>query len=537
MMDFPLTLPVILRRAEQHFGHKEIVTRRPDRSLHRYTYADFARRVRKLAVALKALGVESGDRVATFGWNHHQHLETYFGVPTAGAVVHTLNIRLHPNDLTYIVNHAKDRVVIVDKTLLPAFERFRSSIDVQHVICVSEDGEVPDGMLDFEALLASADEKTFADLNLSEQQAAAMCYTSGTTGRPKAVVYSHRAIVLHTLAEASGDCLGIREADTALPVVPLFHANGWGFPFVSTMVGAKQVYPGPYLDPASLLELFQIERVTVTAGVPTIWLGILQTLDKNPGAYDLRSLERMAVGGSAAPLSMIKAYQERHGIKIIQAWGMTEMTPLGTVCKIPSDLEDAPIEAQYEYRARQGTPAALVEIRGRSDEGLIPWDDKTMGELEVRGPWVARAYYNSPGSEDRFTEDGWFKTGDIVTINARGCIKIQDRSKDVIKSGGEWISSVDLENALMGHPAVAEAAVIGVADPKWAERPLAVVVLKEGQTATAEELREFLAPSFAKWWLPDAVEFVDQIPKTAVGKFLKSALRDKYKDYRLPETW
>lgn len=531
MMDFQLTIPAITRRADRHFGPKDIVTRLADRSLHRYTYADMVSRAKRLALALRRLGLAEGDRVATFGWNHHQHLEAYIGIPTAGFVLHTLNIRLHPNDLTYIVNHARDRVIIVDKGLYPLLGKFRAGIGVEHIICVSDDGAIPDGTLDYEQLLADVDDADFTYPDLNEDQAAALCYTSGTTGRPKGVLYSHRALALHSLGACLADGLGISETDVVLPVVPLFHANGWGFPYACTMVGAKQVFPGPYLDAASLLDLFERERVTVTGGVPTIWLGILQAMDREPHRYDLSSLRSMAVGGSAAPLALIKAMQERHGLRVVHAWGMTETTPLGTVGVLPSYLQDASPEAQYAYRARQGRPSPFVEIRARNDDGEVAWDDQTMGELEVRGPWVARAYYNGQESEDRFTDDGWFKTGDIVTIDPRGSIKVQDRAKDVIKSGGEWISSIDLENALMGHPAVAEAAVIGIPHPKWQERPLAVVVLKTGQVATIEELRSHLAAQFARWWVPDDVVFVDEIPKTAVGKFLKTALRDKFKEY------
>jgi fatty-acyl-CoA synthase len=532
MMDFQLTIPSMLRRAEQLFGAREIVSRQPDRSFHRYTYADFIARAKRLAVGLRKLGIQPGDRVATLCWNHHQHLEAYFAVPAMGAVLHTLNLRLHPNDLTYIANHAGDKALIVDASLLPLLEKFRDRVALERVLVVGGDAELPTDTLAYESILDGADEQAFSYPDLDEHAAAAMCFTSGTTGRPKGVVYSHRAIVLHSLGAALPDALGLHEADVTMPVVPMFHVNAWGFPFTATLVGAKQVYPGPYLDPASLLEDLQNERVTVTAGVPTIWLGILQRLDQNPGAYDLSTLRMMAVGGSAAPLSMIRGFQERHGLNVLHAWGMTEMTPLGTVATLPPDLLDASDEVRYQYRAKQGRPIPLVEARAQGDAGPVPWDGETMGELEVRGPWIASAYYNSPGSEDRFSEDGWFRTGDIVTIDRRGFVKIQDRSKDVIKSGGEWISSVELENALMGHPAVAEAAVIAIPDPKWQERPLAAVVLKPGQSATAEELRAFLAPNFASWWLPDAIELVDQIPKTSVGKFLKSALREQFKDYR-----
>ncbi|WP_029215150.1 long-chain fatty acid--CoA ligase [Kallotenue papyrolyticum] len=531
IMDYPLTLTAILQRAEQLFGTRPIVTRLPSRELHRYTYADFVERAKRLAVALRALGVQPGERVATLLWNSYQHLEAYFGIPATGAVLHTLNLRLHPDDLTYIVNHADDRVLIVDATLLPLYEQFRARIHPERVIVVGSGAG--DGLLDYEALLADADPTSFVYPALDERAAAAMCYTSGTTGRPKGVLYSHRALALHSLAVALADCLALSERDAVLPVVPMFHANAWGLPFAATMVGAKQVFPGPHLDPESLLDLFEREQVTMTAGVPTIWLGVVQALDRQPERWRLTPGMRMAVGGSAAPEGLIRAL-DRHNLRLIHAWGMTEMSPVGTVSHLAPDLLDAPPDTQYAYRALQGRPLPFIEIRARGDAGFVPWDGTSMGELEVRGPWVASAYYNAPEGDDKFTEDGWFRTGDVVTIDPRGYVKITDRTKDLIKSGGEWISSVDLENALMGHPAVAEAAVIAVAHPKWQERPLAVVVLKAGQQATAEELRAYLAERFARWWLPDAFEFVDAIPRTSTGKFLKSALRERFRDYRLP---
>ncbi len=534
MMEFQLTLPAILRRAESIFARKEIVTRLPDKSLHRYTYAEFGRRARKLATALKQLGVGYGDRVATLCWNHSQHLEAYFGIPLAGAILHTLNLRLHPDDLAYIVKHAGDKVLIVDRSLLPLYEQFRDGVRDMRVIVLAHGDGVPDGMLDYEALLVAAGEPPKTDPEFDERQAAAMCYTTGTTGKPKGVLYSHRALVLHSLGGALADTLGVRETDTVLPVVPMFHANAWGLPFQSAMTGAKQVFPGPHLDPVSLCELLQDERVTLTGGVPTIWMGILHLLDKNPKAYDLSSIRAMVVGGSAAPPAMIRGFQERHNLHVLHAWGMTEMSPLGTVSVVPSDLVDGPADARYASRGKQGRPAPFVEIRARGDEGLIAWDGKSMGELEVRGPWIAAAYYNAEASAaDRFTDDGWFRTGDIVTIDERGYIEVQDRAKDLIKSGGEWISSVALENALMGHTAVAEAAVVAVPHPKWDERPLAVVVLKDGATTTADDLRAYLGERFAKWWIPDAVEFVPAIPRTSAGKFQKAALREQFRNYHL----
>ncbi len=531
IMDYQLTLPAMLRRAELHFGSKEIVTRLPNKEFHRYTYADFVRRAKQLSLALQKLGVQPGDRVGTFCWNHYRHLEAYFGVPTAGAVLHTLNIRLFPDDLTYIVNHAADKVIIVDKILLPLVEKFRERVQTQLFIVVGDDGEVPAGMLDYETLLAAEDVNSFVYPEFDENQAAAMCYTSGTTGRPKGVLYSHRAIALHSLAAALPDVMAISERDTVLAVVPMFHANAWGMPYTCTMVGAKQVYPGPHLDPVSLLEDFEQEKVTFTGGVPTIWLAIIQMLEQNPTKWKLTPGMRMIVGGSAVPEAMIRNF-DKFNLKVIQAWGMTEMAPLGTVAGLVSELAEASLDEQYAYRSLQGTPSPFIEIRARGEKDFIPWDGRAMGELEVRGPWVASAYFNSPEAADRFTEDGWFRTGDVVTINRRGAMKIQDRSKDLIKSGGEWISSVDLENALMGHPAVAEAAVIAVPHPKWDERPLAVVVLKPGQDVSSEELITFITPQFAKWWLPEAIEFVQTIPRTATGKFLKTALREQFPAFK-----
>lgn len=535
IMDYQLTIPAILRRTEALFGHKQVVSRLPDKSLFRYTYADMIPRSKQLGLALKKLGIETGDRVGTFCWNHHLHLEAYFGIPGIGAVLHTLNLRLHPDDLTYIANHANDKAIIVDDVLLPLFDKFRDRLNCQHVIVIPTEGGVPEGALDYEQLLAAEDPAEFVAPELDERSAAAMCYTSGTTGKPKGVVYSHRAVAVHSMGAAMTDTLGISEADVVLPIVPMFHANAWGLPFACALVGASQIFPGPFLDPESVLDLLEREKVTVTGGVPTVWLGMLQLLDKAPGKRDLSRIRSVIVGGSAAPRSLIQGLQERHGLRMLHSWGMTELAPLGTVCNVPSDLCDAPKEQQYDLRIKQGFPAPFIEIRARGEEGFAPWDGQSVGELEVRGPWVASAYHDTQEGAASFTEDGWFRTGDIVSIDARGCIQIQDRAKDVIKSGGEWISSVALENALMGHPAVAEAAVIAVPHEKWQERPLAVAVLKEGESATEQELIDFLADQFAKWWLPDAVVFANEIPRTSAGKFKKIELREQYNDHLLNE--
>ena len=521
MDDYQLTLPPILRRAETFFGDQEVVTRLPDKSFHRYTFRDMARRAKQLAVALKKLGLEPGDRVATLCWNHYQHLEAYFGIPCGGFVLHTLNLRLHPSDLAYVADHAHDKAVIVDKALLPLLDQFKDQTKIEHVIVV-EDG--------YEALLDTASADEWEDPQLDERAAAAMCFTSGTTGRCKGVVYSHRSTVLHALGVATTSPLGLRvsNSDTLLPVVPMFHANAWGYPYLAAMIGTKLVFPGPHLDPESLLEAFVQEQVTWTAGVPTIWLGMLQMLDAEPDKWDLSHMQGMLVGGSAVPRAMIAGYKERHGLNVVQGWGMTETSPVASVSDFIGDIAHADQDTKYDYVAMAGIPLPFVEIRVRAGEEDVPWDAESMGELEVRGPWVAAGYYEDETQADRWTEDGWFKTGDIVSMHPRGFIQIKDRSKDVIKSGGEWISSVDVENALMAHPAVAEAAVIAIPDEKWSERPLAVVVLKEGQTATDDELREHLAPKFAKWWLPDRFEFVEEIPKTSVGKFKKTALREQF---------
>jgi fatty-acyl-CoA synthase len=520
MMDFQLTLPPVLRRAETYFGEQEVVSRLPDRSFHTYTFQDLARRSKQLAVALQRLGLERGDRVATLCWNHHQHLEAYFGIPCGGFVLHTLNIRLHPQDLSFIAGHGGDKALILDASLVPLWQQFKDGLDIEHVFVVEDS---------YEELLASGDADDWRDPELNECEAAAMCFTSGTTGQPRGVVYSHRSTILHAFGVASMAPLGhaITQADTLLPVVPMFHANAWGYPYLSTMTGSKLVLPGPHCDPESLLEDFVEHGVTWTAGVPTLWLGMLERLEAEPGRWDLSRMRGMLVGGAAVPRSMIEAYK-RHGLTIVQGWGMTETSPVASTTDLIGDLADADEETQLDYLAMAGLPLPFVEARVRAGDEEVPWDGESMGELEVRGPWVAASYYEAPECADRWSDDGWFKTGDIASIQPRGHIQIKDRAKDVIKSGGEWISSVELENALMAHPAVAEAAVIGIPDDKWQERPLACVVLKAGASASPEELCEFIAPRFAKWWLPDRFEFLDEIPKTAVGKFRKTALREQF---------
>jgi fatty-acyl-CoA synthase len=533
MMDYQLTIAAMLRRTESMFGHKAIVSRRPDRSIERSTYGEALARARRLASGLERLGIRPGDRVATLCWNTLRHLEAYYGVPSSGAVLHTLNIRLHADELAYIATHAGDVALIVDQSLVPLAQQFASRTSLRHMIVVRDDSgaSLPEGALDYETVVASGD-PSYEYPELAESDAAMMCYTSGTTGRPKGVLYSHRSLCLHTLGILISDVTGITERDTVLAVVPMFHANAWGLPFGAAMSGAKQVMPGPHLDAASLVDLFERERVTMTAGVPTIWMGILQYLDANPTRHDLTPLRQMLVGGAAVPEPLIRAFQQRHGLQIQQGWGMTETSPVGSVSKIPTELADAPGDVQFAYRAKAGLSLPFVEIRARRDDGVLaPWDGETMGELEVRGPWVARAYYDSPDSADRFTDDGWFRTGDIVTIDRRGCITIQDRAKDLVKSGGEWISSVALEGALLSHPDVAEAVVIAVPHPKWDERPLAVVVARAGCAPTLESVRAHLAPHFTKWSLPDDVVLVESIPRSGTGKYLKSVLREQFRDH------
>ncbi len=532
MMDFPLTVPALVERAGGIFGDVEIVTRKPDRRLARSTWGDLARRSRRLANALTGLGLRRGDRVATLLWNQTEHMEAYFGVPIAGGVLHTLNLRLHPDEIAFIANHAGDRFLIVDDVLLPVYEKFRDRVKFERVIVVPfGGGETPAGCDGYEDLLAAASED-FTYPQLDENEAAAMCYTSGTTGLSKGVVYSHRAIVLHSMSCCGADSFGLSMRDTILPVTSLFHANGWGIPFSAAMAGAKVVLTGPFADGEGLLDLMERERVTITTGVPTVWFGVLEALEKFPGRWKFTWPVRMHLGGAATPEALMRGF-DRHGITVICSWGMTESTPVGTSCHLRPHMDGWSDEKKYAQRAKQGTPAAFLEARiVRPDGAEAPHDGCSVGEIEVRGPWVAAAYYNMPEEAHKWSPDGWLRTGDMGHIDEHGYMKLVDRSKDLIKSGGEWISSVDLENALMGHRGVKEAAVIGVPHPKWQERPLAVVVLNEGAKVEAAELREFLAAKFAKWQLPDAFVFAKEIPRTSVGKFRKTALREQFVDWK-----
>jgi fatty-acyl-CoA synthase len=526
MDDYPLSLTALVERAEQLTPGRKVVSRRPDGTLHRSTMGDCARRARLLAAALSQLGVKEADRVGTLMWNQAEHLEAYYGVPAMGAVVHTLNPRLHPDELAFIAGDAEDKAIIVDETLLTVLDSFKDAHEFEHVIVVSHSGDTPDGTIEYEQLLDSADGPA-TWIEPHERRAAAICYTSGTTGRPKGVLYSHRALVLHSMAAALPGAMNVSARDVMLPVVPMFHANAWGIPYTATLVGASLVLPGPKLDGESVLDLLADEHVTLTAGVPTVWMAMLNAIESEPDRWDLSRVHRLLVGGSAVPKSMIEGYA-KHGLEIVQGWGMTETSPLASSAIVPPELDDASDDEKFDYRARQGHPQPFVDIRARGDDGeLIPWDDKAIGELEVRGPFVAAAYFGGSGAE-KFTEDGWFQTGDVVKIDEHGSIRITDRAKDLVKSGGEWISSVDMENLLMAHPAVAEAAVIAVPDEKWDERPLAVIVLKQGKEASPDDLRNHLSGTFAKWQLPERVEYIDEIPRTATGKFKKTALREQF---------
>jgi fatty-acyl-CoA synthase len=536
MMTTPLSLNHLLERAGQLFHRNEIVSRLPDKSLRRHTYGEFYQRTRALASALQKLGLRKGERVATLCWNHHAHLECYFGIPAAGGVMHTLNLRLSPEEIGWIAGDAEDRFLVVDDVLLPLYKQFAALHRFEKVIVFPFSGApVPAEFTDYEALLADADPQGFRYAEHGEDDPIAMCYTSGTTGRPKGVAYSHRSTILHTLVASLGDFWGLRGTDVVLPVTPMFHANCWGMPYGAVMMGVKLVFPGPHLHPEDLLDLMQVEPPTLSLGVPTIWMSLIQAFDASQsrdsphhGRWKLPRGMRSLVGGAAVPEALIRAF-DRHGIWIEQGWGMTETSPLATVSYPRAELKSAGEDEKYRRAAMAGVPAPLVELRVIGDEGEQPWDGKSVGEIQVRGPFITGSYHEVPRSPDKFTDDGWLRTGDVASVDDLGFVRITDRTKDLIKSGGEWISSVDLENALMGHPAVAEAAVIAIPDEKWSERPLACVVLKKGMDAHPGQLNEHLLKhAFAKWQLPERYEFIAAVPRTSTGKFWKLKLRERF---------
>ncbi len=527
MMQVPLSLNHLLERAGTLFPESQIVSRLPDKSLRTHSYAQFYARTRQLAAALKAAGLKKGDRVATLSWNHHAHLECYFGIPAAGGVMHTLNLRLSPEEIGWIAADAGDRFLVIDDILLPLYRQFADKHAFERVIVFPYSGvPVAPEFTDYEALLAGAPEG-FVYVPHDENDPIAMCYTSGTTGRSKGVVYSHRSTVLHTLAASLPDFWCLTGRDVLLPVTPMFHANCWGVPYAAVMLGCKLVFPGPHLHPGDLLDLMAAEPPTMALGVPTIWLSLIQAMEANPGKWSLPSGMRSLVGGAAVPESLIRAFA-KCGVKIAQGWGMTETSPLATLSYLKPELEGASEDEQIRLAATAGIVVPLVDLRLVGDEGVAPWDGKTVGEVQVRGPFITGSYHNVAPDPGKFSDDGWLRTGDVAKMDAHGYLMITDRTKDLIKSGGEWISSVDLENAIMAHEGVAEAAVIAVPHEKWGERPLACVVAKPGVTVGVEELNALLAKRFAKWQLPDAYEFIDAIPRTSTGKFWKVKLRERY---------
>ncbi len=539
MMDYPLLVHQFLERANTFFPGKEIVTREGEET-HRYTYAGLMRRSSRLSNALAGLGVGTGDRVGTFAWNHYRHLEAYFAAPAMGAVLHTINIRLFTDDLVYIINHAGDKVILIDPDLVPILEPLASQLEsVEHFVIMTDDRSFTTTLPsahNYEDLLSGATDD-YSPAKLDENAPAGLCYTSATTGRPKGVVYSHRAIVLHSMMEAQVDTIGFRERDVVLPIVPMFHANCWGVPYTSALVGATQVLNGIRPDPEVICRLIDSEKVTLGMGVPTIWIGVLDYLERSGKTYDFSSLREIVSGGSAVPISLIQAYKEKLGVNLIQAYGMTEATPVVSYNRVSSRFDGLSDGEKLRVAGTQGAIVPGLEMRLIDDEGNdLPWDGEQRGELLFKGPWIADSYYNDPRSEETFI-DGWYHSGDIASVDPNGYIQIGDRVKDMVKSGGEWISSVDLETAIIGHPGVLEAAVIAIPHERWVERPLACVVPNadfQGKLQKADIL-DFIRDRFASWWLPDDVVFIDEIPKTSVGKMDKKVLRERYKDYK-PES-
>jgi fatty-acyl-CoA synthase len=533
MQDVPLTIDYILRRSERMYPRRTITTRQVA-GQERITVADLAVRARQVAGILDRLDVSADGRVGSFGWNTADHAALYFGVPGTGRVLHTLNIRLFPEQLVFTVEHAEDEVVFVDRSLLPLFSQYLPKLSTVRHVVVFDDGAPAPLPEDFRVVTwqdVAGEELDYAGMVRDENTAAALCYTTGTTGNPKGVLYSHRSTYLHTLATQLPVTFAINDADVVMPVVPMFHAMAWGLPYAAVMAGASLVMPGPGMAPAALLDLLESERVTLTAGVPTIWMGMLPLL----AGRDLSALRSVICGGSAVPKALSEGWRAAIGLPISQAWGMTELSPLGTVCSLRAEHAGLSEEEKAELRTTVGIPPAGVETRivdPRTGEEL-PWDDRATGELETRGPWIARQYYRTDSPGEQFTADGWLRTGDVAAISELGYVRLVDRTKDLIKSGGEWISSVELENQIMAHPAVAEAAVIAVSHPRWMERPLACVVVKEGQSLDKAELLAFLTERVDRWGLPDDIVFLDEIPKTSVGKFSKRTLRERFADYRV----
>ena len=533
-MNVQLTVPSLLERAEKFYSNKQVVSRTHS-GIQRFTYKQIGERTRKLAHALEKIGVQKGDRVATLAWNHHRHLEAYFAAPGIGAVLHTINLRLSPEHIAYIINHAEDKVLLVDEDLFPLVEQMHHLFKtVKAYIVMTDKAMLPDSSIEalysYEELLAESNPSFQFAKDIDENAPAGMCYTSATTGKPKGVVYSHRAIVLHCFALGLADTTAVSEKDIALPVVPMFHVNAWGLPFAATWFGTTQVMPGPQFTPQIIAQLIQDEKVTITAGVPTIWMALLNELEK--GNYDTSSLRGVLCGGSAAPKVIIEAFEKKYNIPFLHAYGMTETTPLVTISTVKSYQDGELTEGErYDLRAKQGLLVPGLEMKVVGASGEVEWNDTDMGELLLRGPWIANEYYKDDRTDEAF-RDGWLHTGDVVTIDEEGNMKIVDRTKDLIKSGGEWISSVDLENVIMSHEGVFEACVVAVPDPKWQERPIACVVLKERyrNQVTKEDILTHITPHFAKWELPDDVLFIEEIPKTSVGKFLKATLRKQVKD-------